>query len=94
MAAQFHLYCHERNGGGKELCADCAELQRYVAERMRLCVLRSAKPTCARCAFRCFAPEQHARLKAIVRYGGSRLFWRYPLLVLWHHFDTAHTPSR
>ena len=94
MEAQFQLYCQEWHGGGQKLCAECAELRRYLAEQMENCVLRSEKPTCTRCAFRCFAPEQHVRMKSIVRHAGSRLFWRFPLLYLRHAFDTRYTPAR
>ncbi|MCX7010376.1 MAG: nitrous oxide-stimulated promoter family protein, partial [Kiritimatiellaeota bacterium] len=62
LSAQLLIYCRDRHGGGAELCPVCAERQSYIAERMERCVLRAAKPTCATCAFRCYAPPQQVQL--------------------------------
>jgi len=94
VTALIRIHCHGRHHAGPELCAGCTDLQRYVAERMARCVLHDAKPTCATCKARCFAPPQQVRFRAILRYAGPQLFWRQPLLALWHHFDTRHTPPR
>ena len=94
VAARIRIYCRDRHGGGQVLCAACAELQRYTAERVTHCVLYPEKPTCATCAYRCYAPPQQAQIRAVMRYGGPRFFWRHPLLALWHCFDTRYTPAR
>jgi predicted amidophosphoribosyltransferase len=94
VAARLRIYCRDRHGGGQELCAVCADLQRYTAERMAHCVLHPEKPTCATCAFRCYAPPKQALIWAVMRYAGPRLFWQHPLLALWHYFDTRYIPPR
>ena len=94
VAALLRIYCHDRHGDGKALCAVCADLQRYIEGRMAHCVLRHEKPTCATCAFRCYAPPQQLQIRSVMRNASSRLFWRRPLLAFWHYFDTRHTPAR
>jgi predicted amidophosphoribosyltransferase len=94
MAALIRIYCRDWHGGGEGLCAVCADLQRYTAERMAHCVLRPEKPTCATCAVRCFAPPQQAQMWAVLRYAGPRLLRQHPLLFLWHSFDTRYAPAR
>ena len=94
MAAQLRIYCRERHGDGQELCVVCAELQRYTAEQMAHCVLHPEKPTCTTCSFRCYEPPRQVRIRAVVHHVGLRLFWRYPLLAIWHRFDTRYAPPR
>ena len=94
MAALLRIYCHERHSGGQALCAACAGLQRYTAERMVHCVLQREKPTCVTCAFRCYAPPQQLQIWTVMRNASPRLFWRHPLLAFWLYFDTRHTPAR
>ena len=94
LAAQLLIYCCDRHGGGQELCSTCADRQRYIAERIERCELRAAKPTCSTCAFRCYAPPQQVKLRAIMQHVGSRFLRRYPLLALWHRFDTRYAPPR
>ena len=94
VAALLSIYCRDRHGGGPELCAACAGLQSYIAERMEHCVLRPEKPTCTTCAFRCYAPPQQLRSWSVLRNASPQLFWRHPRLAFWHYFDTRHTPAR
>lgn len=94
LTAQLHIYCRARHGAGQKLCAACAGRQHYIAERMERCELRAAKPTCVTCAFRCYAPPQQVKFRAILRHAAPRLFWQHPLLALWFRFDTRHAPAR
>jgi predicted amidophosphoribosyltransferase len=94
LTAQLHIYCRARHGAGQKLCSACADRQHYIAERMERCELRAAKPTCTTCAFRCYAPPQQVKLRAILRYAGPRLLRKHPLLALWLRFDTQHAPAR
>jgi len=94
MTELFRIYCRDRHDAGQELCAGCTDLQHYAAERMAQCVLLHAKPTCATCKVRCFAPPQQMQMWAVLRHSGPQLFWRHPLLAFWHFFDTRYAPLR
>ena len=78
------IYCHDRHGG-KELCADCAGLLAYAADRLRLCP-HPPNPACKNCPTHCYLPENRERMREVMKYAGPRMPLRHPWLTLKHYF--------
>jgi len=78
------VYCRDKHGG-PGLCPACAALLIYAVDRLLHCP-RDPKPACKACPVHCYAPEQRARIKEVMRYSGPRMLLRHPLLTLKHCF--------
>jgi hypothetical protein len=78
------MYCRGKHGGGRELCAGCAELWEYASRRVGRCPHGARKPACADCETHCFAPGPRERVREVMRYAGPRMAWRHPVLALFH----------
>ena len=87
VRAMIRLYCRDRHGSGRELCAECAELWDYVQLRLERCPFQENKPTCANCPVHCYQPARRAQIQAVMRYAGPRMLWRHPVLAIRHLLD-------
>lgn len=54
------------------LCQGCADLLDYSANRRRMCPL-DPKPTCKNCEIHCYAPENRARIREVMRFSGMQM---------------------
>ena len=88
VAAMVRLFCRFKHGG-VGLCAECAELAAFAAERLQLCPVKHNKPVCSECAVHCYrsAPDLRERMRAVMRYAGPRMLIFHPLLALRHQLD-------
>jgi hypothetical protein len=93
VAAMIKLFCQAHHGDGKELCAACAELQRYCEARLSHCPFHADKPSCAQCTVHCYAPKQREQIRQVMRYAGPRMLGRHPLLAIGHLLDKRRAPS-
>jgi hypothetical protein len=87
MEAMIRLYCrdqHPEHG----LCPDCCQLMEYARMRLERCRFGSEKPTCANCPVHCYQPARREQIKAVMRYAGPRVLWRYPWLSARHWLDS------
>ncbi|MDF7801469.1 nitrous oxide-stimulated promoter family protein [Pontiellaceae bacterium B1224] len=80
----IRLYCRKRHGSRKALCADCARLLAYAAERIEKCPFGADKPVCNQCTVHCYKPEMRERVKEVMRYSGPRMLLRHPVLAIRH----------
>ena len=91
IAAMLDVYCRGHHGTkdrrGDGLCADCADLQRYAHQRLDNCVFGELKLPCNDCTSDCYSGTMRPRVIAVMRYAGSRMTFRYPLLGLLHMLD-------
>lgn len=87
------IYCRGKHGAHQELCAACAELEAYAAERIRRCVHGRHKPICAKCPVHCYKPAMRARIRDVMRYAGPRMLLRHPVLSLRHMLAGLSKPS-
>jgi len=78
------IYCHGKHGSRQKLCAECAELEAYAAERVTRCVHGRNKPICAKCPVHCYKPVMRERIRDVMRYAGPRMLVRHPLLTMRH----------
>ena len=98
VEAMIRLYCahhhgqdrdggHHRSGDASALCAACGELADYARARLARCPFGAHKPTCARCPVHCYRPAMCERIRAVMRYAGSRMLLRHPAMALLHLLD-------
>jgi hypothetical protein len=92
VAAMIRLFCHAQHGGGRELCAACADLLRYAEARLAHCPFHAEKPACAYCPVHCYAPKQREQIRTVMCFAGPRMFWRHPVRALRHLLDSRRTP--
>jgi Nitrous oxide-stimulated promoter len=88
MIIMLRMYCrtHHHTEAGT-LCQDCCELHDYARRRIERCVFGEAKPTCANCSVHCYKALVRDRVKQVMRWAGPRMFWRHPVLTVWHVID-------
>jgi hypothetical protein len=84
LGKMIGVYCRGRHDGRAELCRECRDLLTYAAGRLEKCP-HHPKPSCRGCPTHCYAPENRARIKEIMRYAGPRMLLRHPLLSLKHY---------
>ena len=84
LARMIAIYCHGKHGSRQKLCAECAELEAYAAERVTRCVHGRSKPICAKCPVHCYKPVMRERIRDVMRYAGPRMLLRHPLLAMRH----------
>jgi hypothetical protein len=68
------------------------EFLSYAFMRLDKCPFQEEKPTCAKCLVHCYRPDMKEKAKKIMRYSGSRLIYRSPILALHHLFDGHKKP--
>ena len=95
MATMISMYCHGKHGTmGNDICDDCRCLLDYALQRVDACQYGEEKPTCRNCSVHCYKQDLREKIRAVMRYAGPRIFFKHPLLVLYHirhGFDKAPT---
>ena len=97
VTSMLHIYCRAHHGGGRDLCAACADLHAYAMCRLDRCPFGADKPTCAACPIHCYAADRRRQIRDVMRYAGPRMLWRHPLAAIRHLRDgrrTAAAPPR
>ena len=83
------VYCRGNHGTRRgELCRDCAALADYAEARIGRCPFMATKTFCSQCRVHCYAPEQRAAIKDVMRYAGPRMLLRHPVTTVRHGIDT------
>jgi hypothetical protein len=93
------LYCQAHHAtlissGEARLCPSCTELRAYAHLRLSKCPYQETKPTCAKCPIHCYQPNYRDQIRAVMRYAGPRMIYRYPLLAVRHLLDGFSRPVR
>jgi hypothetical protein len=102
IAAMIALYCrghHRERVGRRGLCAECAALDAYAAQRLDRCVFGPEKPTCFNCPIHCYKRDMREAIREVMRWAGPRMLRRHPVLAILHVLDgrrlpPAQTPRR
>ena len=66
------------------LCPECSALLGYSADRRRLCPLHP-KPTCKNCKIHCYAPENRAKIREVMRFSGMHMIKRGRVDMIFHY---------
>lgn len=89
------VFCHGQHGTrGSELCPECARLAEYASVRIGRCPFMATKSFCSQCRVHCYAPEERARIKDVMRYAGPRMLLRHPVMTVRHGIDTLAARRR
>lgn len=83
VLAMIRIYCRAVHGGG-EPCQACQGLAAYALRRLTCCPFGEEKPTCANCPIHCYRPQPREAMRQVMRFAGPRMFWRHPLLAIFH----------
>lgn len=95
IGAMIAIHCRDTHDQSRRLCDDCADLQGYAYLRLDKCPFGDTKPTCAKCVVHCYKPSMRERIKQVMRYSGSRMIFRHPILAIFHLIDShIYKPRR
>jgi len=87
------IYCHGQHSTKGALCSECDQLLRYAEQRIKNCMLKEKKTTCAKCPVHCYKPNMREKIKKVMRYAGPRMIYKHPVLAMLHLFDGSKTKS-
>lgn len=82
VGKMINLYCKKHHGNQR--CAECEALYDYASQKIHLCTFGENKPVCAQCEIHCYKPEMRTQIRKVMRYSGSRMFIKHPLLTFYH----------
>lgn len=95
IEAMLRLYCnHHHNTHSGPLCSLCIELKEYALKRLHLCPFQEEKPTCGNCLVHCYKKDMRQEVKKVMRYAGPRLFFKHPILTIYHLIDSRIKPKQ
>lgn len=83
------VFCRERHRPASVPCEECRGLLRYASVRLEKCpylVKGRAKPKCKDCPIHCYAPEQRAKVREVMRFSGMHFVKRGRLDWLLRYF--------
>lgn len=87
LQLMIRLSCRNLHGGRKALCESCEELRAYAERRLGKCPFAEEKPTCVKCPVHCYEAQMRERVRQVMRYAGTRMLLRHPVLALLHLRD-------
>lgn len=83
VSLMIRLYCR-KNHKTKELCNECAELDRYARERSDRCPFMENKTFCSNCKVHCYKPEMREKIRKVMRFSGPRMMLYHPVMAIMH----------
>ena len=92
LSDMIDIYCSGHRH--KQPCKDCLELKAYALKRIKLCPQMATKSYCSVCDTQCYAPEQQAAIRQVMRYSGRRYFLRQPIKTIGHGWATLKARRR
>lgn len=78
------FYCRRRLRSA-ELPPEYSALLEYAHRRLDHCRFGNAKTSCKRCPIHCYAPEQRALMRKVMRWCGPRMMLYHPIITLKHY---------
>lgn len=87
IKAMIKIYCKSHHKTHNELCCECTELLQYALNRLDRCPFQENKTTCAKCPIHCYKPDMRERVKSVMKFSGSRMSYRHPILSILHFID-------
>lgn len=83
VSLMIRLYCRS-NHKCKELCEECAALDRYARERSNRCPFMETKTFCSNCKVHCYKPEMREKIRTVMRFSGPRMIFYHPIKAIKH----------
>ena len=84
IGVMVHLYCRRRLHTDT-LPPEFAELLDYAHRRLDRCRFGEAKTSCKRCPIHCYARDNRALMRQVMRWCGPRMLFFHPLITLKHY---------
>lgn len=92
MAKMIALYCRGQGHADRTrepqeraaLCPDCRRLLAYARGRIIRCPRMEVKSFCSACPVHCYAADMREAVRRVMRYSGSRMLLRHPVMTLQH----------
>ena len=101
VSLMISLYCRKKHGnfwksyrGNSSLCAECAELDRYVRQQTDRCPVIATKTFCSNCRVHCYTPEMRERIKTVMRFSGPRMLFYHPIKAIRHVIESKREKKR
>ena len=73
----IRLYCR-LNHNGVEMCAECAEFNKYALAKLIKCPFGEKKTTCKKCSVHCYTTDKKQKIKDVMRFSGPRMMLYHP----------------
>ena len=87
MKKIIHMYCRKKHSHcDGTLCDACSDVWQYAQQRINACPHMAHKTFCSACKTHCYETTYRERIREIMRYGGPRLLFDSPMMVLRHMF--------
>lgn len=93
VSQMIRLYCRKKHGG-KELCRQCAELEKYAQQRSDKCPFMENKTFCSNCRVHCYKPEMREKIREVMRFSGPRMIFHHPVAAFRHVVSTKNKKRR
>ncbi len=69
----------------------CEALFEYASYRLLKCPYGEQKPTCRNCPVHCYTKDMREQMHEVMRFAGSRMLLRHPVLAFHHLRDAKRT---
>ena len=89
----IRLYCR-KNHRTQTLCGECGKLLDYAKQRSEKCPFMETKTFCSNCRVHCYKPEMREKIRAVMRFSGSRMLFVHPLAAIRHVIETKREKRR
>jgi hypothetical protein len=93
IAIMINIYCRAVHHPDQVPCPDCQSLLSYAEKRLLRCPFQQDKPACNKCPVHCYLPEKRREMQDIMRFAGPKMFWRHPVLAMFHSIDAKGKQS-
>ena len=92
MSEMIAIYCRGQGHTNRTpaadaapaLCPDCRRLLDYARDRIIRCPRMEVKSFCSACPVHCYAADMREAVRRVMRYSGSRMLLRHPVMTLQH----------
>lgn len=94
VSEMIALYCRKNHGTRGTLCPECAALNLYAQQRSDKCPFMETKTFCSNCKVHCYKPEMREKIRAVMRFSGSRMIFHHPVAAIRHVIETKKEKRR
>lgn len=94
VSQMIALYCKKKHKTKNGLCPDCAALSEYARARSNKCPFMETKTFCSNCKVHCYKPEMREKIRAVMRFSGSRMVFHHPIAAIRHVIETKKEKKR
>lgn len=94
VSEMIALYCRKNHGTRGTLCPECAALNLYAQQRSDKCPFMETKTFCSNCKVHCYKPEMREKIRAVMRFSGSRMIFHHPVAAIRHVIEPKKEKRR